>query len=158
MKRLFLIVCFLTLTSVCCEAQFISAEKKIGGYEFYQDGQRVKLKELVRIIDTNDEARSLMKMAQSEKVISSIIGYGGGFMMGYSLGSWVNRGELRWSVLGVGAGLALVSIPVSRGAYDKALRAVGIYDDALESSVFRKKKPELGLIVSGNGIGVAIAF
>ena len=58
---------------------------------------------------------------------------------------------------GIGVGLIVVSIPISKSFNKKAKQAVEIYNGGLQTSSFWYKN-ELKLSMTGNGIGLTLNF
>jgi len=58
---------------------------------------------------------------------------------------------------GIGAGLIVVSIPISQSFNKKAKQAVDTYNGGLQTSSFWDKN-ELKLTMTGNGIGLTLNF
>lgn len=114
----------------------ITMKKVFGGYEFYQSDKRLSMKQLVN---------------------ASIVGFVGGFKVGWPLGSAMAGGEPNWTIAGIDAGLIVVSIPISKSANNKAKLAVDAYNGGIQTSSFWDNR-ELKLSMTGNGIGLTLNF
>lgn len=135
----------------------ISMKKVFGGYQFYQGEQRLNVNQLVNTMKPNNQAYQQIKSAQSTYTIATIIGGVGGFMVGWPIGTALGGGEPNWTMAGIGAGLIVVSIPISQSFNKKAKQAVETYNSGLQTSSFWDKN-ELKLSLTGNGIGLTLNF
>lgn len=161
MKRILLIW---TLLIVCFSFAFgqaptdsIRMEKIFGGYQFYQGNNRLKMSQLVRIMQPNEQAYKEIKAAQSTNTIASVIGGIGGFMVGWTLGTVAGGGEPIWAMAGVGAGLIAVAIPISHKFNKQAKTAVNTFNGGLKTSSLLNKT-ELEFACTENGIGLVLKF
>lgn len=135
----------------------ISMKKVFGGYQFYQGEQRLNVNQLVNTMKPNIQAYQQIKSAQSTYTLATIIGGVGGFMVGWPIGTALGGGEPNWTMAGIGAGLIVVSIPISQSFNKKAKQAVETYNSGLQTSSFWDKN-ELKLSLTGNGIGLTLNF
>lgn len=135
----------------------ITIKKVFGGYQFYQGEQRLNMNQLVKTMKSNDYAYQKIKSARSTYTLASIIGGVGGFMVGWPLGTAIGAGKPNWTMAGIGAGLIVVSIPISQNFNKKAKQAVDIFNGGIQTSSFWDKN-ELKLTMIGNGIGLTLNF
>jgi hypothetical protein len=161
MKKLTLILTLLTAISTGSFGQHatdtISMKKVPGGYQFYQEGQRLNMNQLVNTMKPNKQAYKQIKSAQSTYTMAMILSYAGGFMVGWPIGTAIGGGEPNWALAGLGAGLIVIAIPVSQGFNTKARQAVDTYNRGLPASA-RRNKSELNLSATGIGIGLVLKF
>jgi len=161
MKKLFTLM-FMLLVGVTFSigqntADSIRIEKTFGGYQFYQGEKRLKVRDLVNTMQSNTQAYQEIKSAQSSYTLASIVGFAGGFMVGWPLGTALGGGDPNWTMAGIGTGLIVVSIPISNSFNKKAKQAVNTYNNGLQTSSFWDNK-ELHLSVSENGMGLTLKF
>lgn len=157
MTQKILLIFSVILITVTVNAQQIQAEKVFGGYQFTLDGKALSLKEMKNIIEPDTEAYQLIKSAKSNNDLASIMGGVGGFMIGWPLGTAIGGGDPEWIMAGIGAGLVIVSFPLSSAASKKAFKAMEKYNTGL-SSTGNYFKPEFNLNINGDGIGVVMQF
>lgn len=139
------------------EVDSITMKKVFGGYEFYQGDKRLNVNQLVDAVKPNEQVYNEMKAAKSSYTLATIISSAGGFMIGWPLGTAVGGGEPNWTVAGIGAGLVVVSIPISQSFNKKAKAAVDKYNSGLQASSFWDKN-ELRFSMTGNGVGLVLRF
>ncbi|MGV8830163.1 MAG: hypothetical protein ACWA6U_17785 [Breznakibacter sp.] len=161
MKRFAIIITLLTVAYSFTNGQVstdsILLKKVFGGYQFYQGDKRLNMNQLVKAMESNEQAYNEIKSAQSAYILSSIVGSVGGFMVGWPIGTALGGGEPNWTMAGIGAGLIVVSIPISHSFNKKAKHAVETYNGGLQTSSFWDKN-ELRLSLTGNGIGLTLNF
>ncbi len=109
----------------------IEIRKAFGGYQLYHEGKQLKSKELKDLLKPNEQAYKQFKSSRSSNTIATVLGYAGGFMIGWPLGTAIGGGKPNWILAGVGAGLVAVAIPISIGSNRKLKRSVGIYNATL---------------------------
>lgn len=161
MKRIIVFFALLTFgityTFGQAPSDSITMKKVFGGYQFYQGDKLLKVNQLVNTMKPNEQAYKQIKSAQSNYTMAMIFSSAGGFMVGWSLGTALGGGEPNWAMTGIGAGLIVVAIPISRGFNKKAKQAVDTFNGDLQTSSFWEKK-EFNLTMNGNGIGLTLNF
>lgn len=108
----------------------VEMKKAFGSYQFYHEGRQLKMKQLEELLKSNEQAYQQLRSSRSSRTISTILGFAGGFMIGWPLGTAIAGGEPNWALAGVGAGVVAVSIPISASANKKMKKAVSIYNAA----------------------------
>jgi len=135
----------------------ITTKKVFGGYQFYQNNERVSLSKLTKIIQTNEEAYKEIKTAQTTNILATIIGGTGAFMLGWQLGGALAGGEFNGTMAGIGAGLVVVSIPISLKFNRQAKSAINTYNEGLKTGS-NLIKPKLNFSCTNNGVGLSLNF
>lgn len=158
MRKTILTFTFALATFAFCNAQEIEMEKVFGGYEYSQNGKRMTMGDLVKRMESNSQAFELIKKAQTNNTLASIIGFAGGGLIGWPIGTALGGGDANWTLAGIGAGIIVVGIPISSSANKKAKQAVELYNSSLNSTSFYEFKPEFIIIANGNGIGLSMTF
>jgi len=137
--------------------EYIQVKKVFGGYKFFYKYRELKFKDLVSILEENDLAYEEIKSARTTAVFGSIIGFAGGFLIGWPIGAAIAGGDPNWGLAAIGAGLIVVAIPLNESAYKKAKSAVDTYNYGIKTSSFWYKK-ELNISFTGNGLGLILGF
>ena len=135
----------------------ISLNKVFGSYQFYQNNKKVSLSKLVKIMQPNEQAYKEIKAAQTTNILASIIGGTGAFMLGWQVGGSLAGAEFNWVLGGIGAGLVVVSIPISNKFNKQAKSAVELYNEGLKTSS-KLPKAQLNFTCSKNGLGLVLKF
>lgn len=158
MRKIILTLIFTLGIIAFSNAQKIEMEKVFGGYKYTQNGSRMTMNDLVKTMETNEQAFYLIKKAQSSNTIASIIGFVGGGLIGWPIGAAVAGRDANWTLAGIGAGLVVIGIPISLNANKKTKQAVKLYNESLNSTSSYEFKPEFKFIANGNGVGLSMKF
>lgn len=161
MKKIAIILALLAINMTFAFGQTatdpILAKKVFGGYQYSQGGQILSMNQLVNTMKPNEQAYQLVKSGQTTQTVAMVFSAAGGFMIGWPLGAAIAGGEPNWVMAGIGAGLVVVSIPISQSANKKIKQAVDVYNGGLQTSSFWDKN-ELKFAMTGNGIGLTLTF
>ena len=130
--------------------------KKAFGTVFKQNGKILTPKQLTSIMKSNPSAFGEMKIAKSNYAVGSVVGFAGGFMVGYPIGTALAGGKADWALAGVGAGLIFVSIPFTSAYVSHAKNAVKFYNAGLKQTGMNQMNYQIGLV--SNGVGLKITF
>ena len=133
----------------------IQVVKKLGTV-FQQNGKTLNIAQIESITSVNPQAAKEMKIAKSNYTFSTIFGGIGGGLIGYPIGTAIGGGEPNWTLAGIGAGIALLSIPFSIGSAKHTKNAVQIYNKGLQHSSLPNMEVRFGS--TQNGVGVRITF
>ena len=158
MKKIILTLTFALATMTFCNAQKIEVEKLLLGYKYTQNGNQMSMKDLVKTMESNQQAFNLIKKARLNNTLASIIGFAGGWLIGWPIGTAIGGGKANWTLVGIGAGIVAIGIPISSSASKKARQAVELYNSSLNSTSFYKFNSKFKIIASSNGIGLSINF
>ena len=135
----------------------ITVKNVFGGYKFFQNDKQLTMSQVGIILQQNEFAYKEFTKAKSTNTIASIIGGIGGFMIGYPLGTAMAGGKANWTMAGIGAGLVLVSIPITNNYKKQAKSAIDSYNNRQKTSSFFIDT-EINLAVTGNNIGFRMTF
>jgi len=160
MKRTLL---FFALLFVCStifgqtNSDSITVKNVFGGCKFFQNDKQLTMLQVGNILQQNELAYKEFNKAKSNNTIASIIGGIGGFMIGYPLGTAMGGGKANWTMAGIGAGLVLVSIPITNNYKKQAKNAIDTFNNGQKTSSFFIDT-EIYLAVTGNSIGFRMTF
>lgn len=138
-------------------ADTITKVKAFGGYRFYKGDKMLTMNQLVNAVRPNEQALRAARSAQSNHTFASILGGAGGFLVGWPVGTALGGGEPDWTLAGIGAGLIVLSIPVSLSSAKHAANAVDIYNEGLRS-VSARQRNEWRFAATSNGVGLTFRF
>jgi hypothetical protein len=167
MKKLIIVVSLL-FAAVASDAQRVNGgvqltsdsiliNKTFGVYQFYQGNTRLNMSQLVNTMKPNERAWQLAKKAQSTNALGTIIGFAGGALIGWPLGTALAGGDPEWVMAGIGAGLIVVAIPLSQKFNRQIKQAVSTYNSSLRGNSFWDKN-ELRVLMKGDGVGLVLNF
>ncbi len=158
MKKIILNLIFALVTITICSAQKIEMKKVFGGYQYTQNGDKMTMGDLVKVMESNSEALNFMKKAKSNNLLASILGGAGGALIGFPIGTAIGGGDANWTLAGIGAGLVAIGIPISSNVNKKAKKAIELYNSSLNATAYYEFKPEFKIIANGNGLGLSMNF
>jgi hypothetical protein len=128
------------------------------GYTYTYKNQKLTGIELKDIIDSNAEASAIVSKVKGTASFLSILGYAGGALIGYPIGTWVGGGEPVWEMALIGCGLIAISIPIAIKADKDILKAVQLYNNGIAPTPRQSSRIELKVGMQSNGLGVALRF
>jgi hypothetical protein len=99
-----------------------------------------------------------MNKAKTSGTFATVLGYAGGFLIGWPIGTAIGGGKANWGLAGIGAGILAIAFPVASGADKKTKQAVELYNASLNPTSYFQSKPELNVVANANGIGLAMRF
>ncbi|WP_207431493.1 hypothetical protein [Sabulibacter ruber] len=158
MKKVVLL-CLVLLTCVQVFAQSVSDTievKKGFSTVFRQNGRNLTPKQLLDITQSNPEAYKEMKIAKGKAGVANVLGYAGGFLVGWPIGAAIGGGEPNWALAGIGAGLIGVAIPFATSFSKHTQNAARIYNSGLTQTGMNHFDLKLGF--TGNGLGLNLKF
>ena len=124
----------LIATTLVAQQSQIEIQKAFGGIKLMQNGQVLRPKMVLDIMKTNPEAVAEFKKAKSNFDADQVLGFVGGALIGWPLGTALGGGEPNWGLAAGGAGLVLVSIPLNAGYKKHATKAVELYNGSSATS------------------------
>ncbi|NEN24527.1 hypothetical protein G3O08_13550 [Cryomorpha ignava] len=149
-----LLLFILSSISVSAQTKSIDPTAKKGVFE--QNGMRLTPKQLLKITESNPEAYQEMKKAKENYDFANVLGFIGGGLIGWPIGTAIGGGEPHWILAGVGGAVLLCIIPLSNGYNNRSMNAVEMYNSGLVQSQY--KVPSFKLGSTQNGIGLLISF
>ena len=126
------------------------------GWQFKQGDEKLRPGQVADILQVNPEAAALFSKGRSNYTLANVISTVGGFMFGYTVGSSISGGKANWTVGGIGAGLAVVAVPISISATSKVRKAIAIYNEGPKTGSLRKQEWQLQF--TGNQMGLVYRF
>ncbi|PPK87356.1 hypothetical protein CLV84_0296 [Neolewinella xylanilytica] len=145
------------LVVTVCTAQRIEAEKVFGGYEYTQNGQMLRMGDLVDRMEPETEAYDLMRSARTNLTIAKVLALPAGALIGWSLSAGIADGDTNWKLAAVGGGLIVAMIPFSSAGNRKSRAAVDLHNERLG---FRlpDDRPVFALAATKDGLGRTVGF
>lgn len=158
MKNLIITTTIAFLFTTFCLAQKIDIEKVGGGHKFTQNGQVMTMDNLSSKMASNEESLRLINKAKSSATFATILGYAGGGLIGWPVGTAIGGGKANWGIAGIGAGLLAIAFPIAGGADKKTKQAVELYNASLNPTSYIQYRSELNVVANANGIGLSMSF
>lgn len=98
------------------------------GMKFYQGNEKVSMRKLVTIMNSDPVALTYLNKARSNNTIATIFGFIGGALIGYELGGALSGKKVNGAVMGAGAGCIVVAVPFSISGGRNSKKAVHAYN------------------------------
>ncbi len=159
MKSVLLFFLTVSISSTICaqvEIKPLELMSNFSGLKIIQNGKRIiTLRQAEEIMRPVPQAYSYLRKARMANVLSSAMGFTGGVLIGWPLGTAVAGGKPKWELAIVGAGLIGVSIPLSIAAKKNASKAVDAYNI---SETVATRNIHTKFAFTENGIGLVVGF
>lgn len=139
---------------VCSHAQKIEMIKTFGGVRFERDSISYSPKQILDILSDNETAYLEFKRAKSNYDFAGVLGFAGGFMIGFPLGSALFGGDPEWGLAAGGVALILASIPLNNAFKNHAQSALDIYNRGEPTA----RQPKVKFYFTGTGASVVLKF
>ncbi|SDL47250.1 hypothetical protein SAMN05421823_106117 [Catalinimonas alkaloidigena] len=159
--RLSLLLMVLLVGSASVSAQAVTVTDSITvkpgpGTVFMYQGNRLKPKQLLLLTQRSPAAYQEMQIAKSKSDVASVLGFIGGGLVGWPIGTALGGGQPNWALAGVGAGIIAVSIPFTASYNKHARAAAALYNqNAVPTATGRL---EMELRFSGQHLGMQLRF
>ena len=118
----------------------------------------LSLNQLGTFLEKNNSSAELYKSAKGTSGFLNVLGYVGGFCLGYGLAPALYGREPDLAIAGIGAGILVISLPIVSSAENKLKKAVDIYNSAIPLTMNSPFQYEMKLALRPNAIGVVINF
>ena len=154
-------VIFLLFLFLCVSSQnyrdSIQVVKDAGRIIYKQSGHILDVNDMKYVFRINQTSSNYLKSAKSLNVFSSIFSYTGGFLIGYPIGYGIKTGDYNMTLVAVGCGMAIISIPISLASKNKLKMAVDNYNSRLNTyGNFDKYDLKLGFTQTGIGLTLTL--
>lgn len=109
-------------------SSLLAQDLRIERGKFYNGQTQVKMRDYIDLLSPNKEAHDLALKASSGYQGGNVLGFVGGFMVGWPLGTAIGGGDPNWALAGGGAGLLAIAFPLQGSAVKKMQEATDIYN------------------------------
>jgi hypothetical protein len=109
-------------------AQSRDGDLRMQKSKIFRDDTLLKPKDVLRLMEPVPEAHAAYKKAKANYNAGQVIGFIGGFMIGYPLGTAIAGGDPQWGVLGGGVGLLLLCLPLNTAYKKHSKNAIELYN------------------------------
>jgi hypothetical protein len=157
-KLILCVLCFISLSAFSQNHDSIQTTKTSGGYKYELNGNVMTYETMLHAMQNNVEATQLLNKAKGNSGFANVLGYVGGFLVGYPLGTALSGGQANWTLAAIGAGILVVAIPIASSANKNIKQAVDIYNSSLNQTSYKQPDYELKLGLHPNGLGLTLNF
>ncbi len=123
-----------TLISILCALSFLGSAQEIkmyktfGGVRYEMDTLVLSPKQVLEVLKSNPVAFEEFKRAKVNYNIAGVLGFTGGMLIGFPIGTAIAGGDPEWGLAAGGVGLLLASIPFNRAYKGRAFGAIELYN------------------------------
>jgi hypothetical protein len=155
---LFLTVCLLQISISSAQEQVpnLATRRKTGRIHKEETGGVPDLRQLLILTRDNPEAYKSAKTAKAFQRVGSVVGFAGGFMVGYGLGAAITGEQITGKVIAVGGILVLGSVPFHIGSVTHARKAIKLYNTGMRQTTF--KHIDLRVSIASNSLKLKVLF
>ena len=125
--------------------------------KFYLKDQLLKPKDMVRMTQNIPEANAEALLARQSHTVAVVLGFTGGFILGWQVGQVISQNPAPWSITILGLGALVVSIPYNKGYHKHATNAAQIYNLDLQKSV-GMERAILDFGITSSGMGFQLTY
>lgn len=150
--RLFTLLCFVSCSQISFGQQ-ITVYKTFGGFRFERDSVVISPRMVLETMKDNPLAYAEFKKAKTNLDAASVIGFAGGLLIGFPIGTAIAGGNPEWGLAAGGLGLILASIPFTSAFKNHALNALDNYNGSLSS-----RRVKVNFYLAGAGGKLIIRF
>lgn len=148
---LLVLVLFATL-AIAQTAGEITLVKTFGGAKFEMDTLTLSPRQVLTILRDTPLAYEEFKLAKKNYSAAGVLGFCGGLLVAFPLGTLIGGGDPEWGLAAGGAALLVGSIPLNRAFHRHAGNALDVYNKKFSSRI----KPNFYL--TGNGARIVLRF
>jgi hypothetical protein len=134
MKKIILL-CVACACTLVCGAQEIKMYKTFGGVRYEMDTLVLSPKQVLEVLKDNPVAYEEFKRAKINYNVAGVLGFAGGVLIGFPIGTAIAGGDPEWGLAAGGVGLLLASIPFNRAYKGRAFGAIELYNNKETSRI-----------------------
>lgn len=154
-----LFVLLLIFSASIMDAQQLELVKKpLDAPEFYQNGKKYKMGELIMLMRPNYAAVDYMKKARTNYAFSQIFAFTGAGLVGYPIGTSLGGGDPQWGIAIAGAGIMVLSYPFLVATHKNSKKSVDLYNEGFGKSENTAFIQTVNFAFTGNGFALALQF
>jgi hypothetical protein len=155
MQKLLIVAFFISSVATAQTNGKIEMKKDFFGYSFHQDSTELWPRDVLQVMEVNQEAFQEFKKARANHAASGIFSAIGGFMIGWPIGQAIaGKDDPLWGLAAGGAALVFVGYSFDKTFKRRVNKAISVYNGGLATSSTLK----LNLRITGNGIQMNVKF
>jgi hypothetical protein len=151
LTRLIILLAFATTVFY---SQAIGQDLKMEKNKFYDGTKELRPAEVLELMKPNAEAYKEFKKARGNNGFAQVLGFAGGALIGWPIGTALGGGDPQWGLAAGGAGLILLAIPLTISYKKHAEKAIDLYNKGEGSA----RGVSLDIIPCGTGIKMVLKF
>jgi hypothetical protein len=167
MKKMILLFSLMGSVTFAQETENFAGEITLGQTSksfFVKEGQNYRFKDYEKVF-SNPDAVYYIKRAQTNKTFADILGFVGGFGLGYGIGTAISgknddphvksKRSDGWVIAGVGLGVIGTAIPLYIGFKKNVKKGMAVENGEVSKNTV---STQLNFIIDNNGAGLSLTF
>ncbi len=148
---LVLLVLLLAAQTLCAQSEKkLTLSKDFWGYKYLEGGTPISKQQAMRLLESHPEAIKLFRQGNANLVPAGVVGFAGGFMIGWPLGESISgKKDPQWALAAGGLALVIVGGALEKTFQKKADQAFKMYNESTLTS---------SLKINASVTGVSITF
>lgn len=161
MKKQFLtatLLVSLALTSAAQQSSELTMKSNFWGTKFYKGDSIMSVNGVLETMAPFEAPYNQMLLAKKDFVATQVLAAIGGVLIGWPVGTALVGGQPQWILAGIGAGIIVISLPISANFSKKAKEALATYNQLNGSSAALYHKPAYRLGFHGTSVRLTLTF
>ena len=154
MKKILLLFVVAQLLCIRGFSQEIKVEKSFWGVKYTQNDRNLRVKQIEQDLKKHNISITPIKKAKSELIVSSIVNFSSGALIGVPLGQLIAGKKAHWALAGLGCGLYVIGNKLYSGAHKKIIKSVEMYNSKLNPTT----RYEVRFNITHDGVGMSFIF
>jgi len=146
------VVSFFTTIALAQTAGEITMVKTFGGTRFEMDTLTLSPRQVMEILKDTPLAYEEFKQAKKNYSTAGVMGFTGGLLIGFPVGTLIAGGDPEWGLAIGGAALLLGSIPLNKAFQRHANNALDLHNKKFSSRI------NTNFYFTGNGLRLRFCF
>ncbi|MFA7326921.1 MAG: hypothetical protein WC121_09670 [Candidatus Kapaibacterium sp.] len=157
MKNIFISIITILILTAPIYSQ--DRDKTIGtdGSLYTYEGKPINIRQIMSLMEKNSEEYELVSSAKSTAAFTNVMGFIGGALIGWPIGTYLGGGEPNWTLAAVGGAIVVINIPLAIGAQNKLTEGVRLHNEK-QALTDNSRTYQLQFFATNNGIGLSLQF
>ena len=127
------------------------------GSSYTYNGKPLDFKQILSLMEKDSEEYKLVSSAKSTTSLTNVLGFIGGGLVGWPLGTYLGGGEPNWTLAYLGGAIIVVSIPIVISAGNNLSEGVRLHNEK-QALTDNSRNYELQFFATNNGFGLSLQF
>ncbi len=161
MKKQIFVISILVHLAFTTQAQQTSKlymVKNFWGTKFYKGDSLLSVNGVLQEMAPFELPYNQMLLAKKDFAAAQVLGAVGGVLIGWPIGTALVGGQPKWYLAGIGAGIIVISLPISANFTKKAKAALASYNQLNGSSAALYRKPVYRLGFHATSVRLTLTF
>ena len=139
---------------------YLQAEDKTiitDGSQYIYNGRPLDFKQMLKLMEKDSEEYELVSSAKSTNSLTNVLGFIGGALVGWPIGTYLGGGEPNWTLAYIGGAIIVINIPIAISASNKLTEGVRLHNEK-QALTYNERNYELKFFATSNGFGLSLQF